>query len=325
VDKLITNRDDLNLKYNDILAQSMSAQDLETLQSTGKLPKGLIFQASSGSSGGKPLYIPRTFKDILNIHQRIMRSYLKCYDLLPRKIAMFGGISHSQAAIKMEIDNTEIRSFTLEEFSKLEEFNPDVISCYPSIARELINQPNLTLNNLKGIKLGGEVVLDVDLKNIQKRFPNIIVLEQYGSTEMPAIAMGCYPDFKKNGLELQTDRFDLITELENDFSPIVVKDNFEDLLFKIPGHYNTGDEGIISNGILLEVRRQGSQEYKYRSLCEELLGSGCINIQVNEAKNEIYYQGSITNHFIDYYGRNFKLIERSLKRIAASNKMGLFS
>lgn len=323
MNSLIIDRDSLEENYLSYLS-GMSDIERDEFVASKTSPKGIILQASSGSSGKNPILIPRSIKDIFDIHTRIINSYLSCYSTPPRKIALLGGVSHAQAAIKMKIKNTEIISFSLKDTKRINEFNPDVISCYPSIARELIEINDFELSNLKGIKLGGERLLDTDLKKLKRRFPNIIILEQYGSTEMPAIAIGCYPNFKKNGMLIQKERFEMQELTKSCYKPIIVKDHFDDLIFRIPSFYNTLDEATGTKTHIFEVRRTGSLETNYYSLMEDLLEAGCINIQIDQLRNEIHYQGSMTQRNISFNDISYKLVEKSLERIPSSNKLPLF-
>jgi len=54
--------------------------------------------------------------------------------------------------------------FSLNQLTELQAFDPEVISCYPNIARELYRNSELSFPSLKAFKLGGEAVLEVDLE-----------------------------------------------------------------------------------------------------------------------------------------------------------------
>ncbi|MCP4474251.1 MAG: long-chain fatty acid--CoA ligase [Gammaproteobacteria bacterium] len=181
-DPYIMTRQDVINQYQTCLQQGiLTSNEIQNFLN-GKQRHDLIIQQSSGSSS-LPLNIPRTTADINDIAMRVLTPYIKHYGIEPVRIALLGGISHSESAIKLQLKNSIIRYFTLDEYKLLDQFQPELISCYPSVMRELLSNPNLCLNAVKAFKVGGETLFPSDIKKIFSRWPNFLIIEQYGLTE----------------------------------------------------------------------------------------------------------------------------------------------
>lgn len=88
---------DLKEKYHDILKKG----GLTIEQLNAASTKNIIFQSSSGVTG-EPFLLPRTKQDIEDIvHRCFFNFYQKEYGKTPSRIALFGGVSHTQAALKL--------------------------------------------------------------------------------------------------------------------------------------------------------------------------------------------------------------------------------
>lgn len=327
-------RDDF---YPTIVDKQYLIKNYRYILEQGKLPPGaienlvnnkgmddpdIVIQSTSGSHG-KPLLIPRTKADIENVAFRIIAEFKNKYGDASCRIALFGGISHSQAALKYKKTNIEMKTFTLDETAALYEFNPDVLSCYPSIARELIQQ-NDSLRNVKMIKLGGERLFPSDVKKIFHAFPGCIIVEQFGCTEMPCVAIRCHDRFTMSQkFNMQTDRYSFLLHDQDGWQPCIVKDNFTDLLFPINHYYNTGDEILIQNGTIMDVRRKNDPVYNYKDEIELLLQK-CINVQIDLKKKTIYYIGrSLLPATVLLKNEVFSTMRQKPYRLKASNKLTL--
>ena len=323
LDKSIINKEYLTENYNKILHEGpLSIEEIETFLRTRKIRDDIIIQSTSGSTG-IPLLIPRTKSDIRELANRILKFYIDEFNKLPQKVALLGGISHSETALKLKVQNIDVRSLSLDELDELFKFDPDVISCYPSISRELVIQDRNFLPNLKMLKLGGEPVYSSDIKKIRNRFASIIIVEQYGSTEMPGLAFKNYKgDLNNTEFILQYERFSYLINEKDGWQPLIVKDKFSDLLFPIKYYYNTGDEVFIQTKKVKDVRRKGDISHKFKNFIEESLDNGCTNIQIDLNRNTIYYNGKMClPDFILLDKTRFKTEFSAPKRLKTSNKL----
>jgi hypothetical protein len=317
----ILSRDDLLENYGEILARGLSTAQLEEYQRSGNFGPGVIVQSSSGSGGGEILRIPRTPSDIADVFARTLVPYLKVFPRPPSRIAMLGGISHTEAAMKMDMGGIGFRSFSLSQLAELQEFDPEVISCYPHIARELYRNPALKFPGLKAFKLGGEPVLEADLSQLKARFPGIAIFEQVGSTEMPALAIGQREEGGARKLPLQKKRFEFAAGSSDQWRPLVAKDNFPGLLFPVREFYDTGDEAIYDDDFLFDVRRRGDPEHEFLPLLEELVREGATNAQLDRAEKCIFVQGAFAGERKSFRGVEYRVMNGALTKSARSNKL----
>ena len=185
---MIWTRQDLETRYQEILAKGLTPSQKFHFDRSGEFSADIVVQSSGGSSGRPVLRIPRSRSDIFSLYQIVLSAYESVYRVPAQRVALLGGVSHSQAALKFTAGGTQFESFSLDQKEAVEDFCPDFLSCYPSIARELAADPSVRLPHLKAIKLGGEHVFPSDLSSLMTRFPGICVIEQVGSTEMPGMA-----------------------------------------------------------------------------------------------------------------------------------------
>ncbi|TGN01325.1 hypothetical protein [Leptospira yasudae] len=309
----------LNILQNGKLTES----EIESFLRKKTIGEDVIIQASSGSTS-EPLLIPRSKADVADIAKRVIRPYVELYQSYPERIALFGGISHTEAAVKLQMGAISMRSFQLDEVDQLDGFDPHVISCYPSVVRELIDDSSVSLSNLKAIKLGGERIYLSDIKKIFRRFPGIFLIEQYGSTEMPAVALRTFTNAEDESVYvLQKERFAFQIPLEKDgWHPLIVQDNFPDLLFPIGKFYDMGDDVFCKSGKILDVRRRGDRSFDFRDEVEQLLNLGLTNVQISTEQARVFYSGDSAN--IGSYpikGKKYSLLKQKLNRIHPSNKL----
>lgn len=283
----------------------------------------VVIQVSSGSTG-RPLLIPRTRRDVGDIARRVWTPLVERFGRPPARIALIGGISHSQAAMKLDLGEISIRSFEPGAIADLVDFDPVVISCYPSIVRELLRDLPVAMPGLSAFKLGGERIFQADLDKIFCRFPGTVVIEQFGSTEVPAVAVRVLEEGKQPPYQLQPERFQYEIAEGDGWHPLLVKDQFEGLLFPIGAFYETGDEVLVEGMDIVEVRRIGDKNAEYYSAAELLLaGDGCINIQFRPDRREVIFAGSHAPHHVDVNEMQYRVIEGEPVRIKPSNKLPL--
>jgi len=325
--ELILNREYLEENYLNILKQNFSSAEIQEFLSTRKIP-GYATQSSSGS-GGKPLLIVRSLADLKDITFRVLQSYVQHYSLPPQRVALIGGISHLEAAANLNINKTQIRSFELsvDDFNNMAHFDPEVISCYPSVLRSLISEGLSQFKSLKAIKLGGEIIFTADIKKALCQKPNLLIVEQLGSTEMPAVAcrtFGSVDEFNNKPYVLQRQRFDFLFEQQSGWVPLIVKDNFLDLKFNIHNYYDTGDEVLLQNGEAFKVRRRDHLLNDYYDLIASLLESDIENLQIDTQNREIFYKGNYPSKQIVFNSQKYLLTKvENLQRIPVSNKLAL--
>jgi hypothetical protein len=244
-------------------------------------PEGpLIFQSSSGSSRGTILRIPRRVTDIQDIFARTLVPYCRVFGHAPARIAMLGGSSHAEAALKFRLESTAFDSFGRGEGARLMAFNPEVISCYPSIARELAADAKLVFPALRAFKLGGEQLFPTDLAKLRNRFGDVAIFEQVGSTEMPCLAIGLREINSPRSLPLQTQRFRFRLGQTRDWQRLIVRDEFPDLLYPFDDFYDTEDEVKTDGTNLFDIRRANDPATAYFGLQDELLAKGATNVQI---------------------------------------------
>lgn len=293
--------------------------------------RNFILQSTSGSSGPNPLIIPRSFEDITDIGIRVFKQVENYFNIPIKKIAMFGGISHQEAARNQIVGNVKINYYQADQLNELINFNPDIISCYPNILREIIAHKSIHLPALKAFKVGGEKLFKSDLINTFQLFPDVLIVEQYGCTELPALATRLFSASTTLSLDFQLvmvpyllhqRRFSFLIPNQNGWHPIIAKDNFDKLLFKIPYFYDSGDEGFWESGKLLAVKRRVDKSHRYDYIIDKLLGCGCTNIQIDESQHKIYYSGKNQMEVEMIENKEFKLVKSSLKRLK-SNKLPL--
>ena len=284
-----------------------------------------IIQSTSGTTSGKPFLIPRSHEYIEKLFHRILKNYNLIYKDPPQKIALFGGASHLEAAKKFNIEDIEVKNFNLSSdnnFQELELYNPDMLSCFPTIMREILGESNIRLPNLKFVKLGGEKIFKSDINKIFKRF-KIPVLEQLGSTEMTAVAFRMHENGNfRLAYRLEENVFDFYLKSKDGWCDLVVKDKFPDKFFKLTNPYFTGDEVFINNGEVTNVRRKDDIANNYFDLIERLLIT-CENIQIDIKKSIIYYTGDLaTTNKIIYNNKVYTLKKvNMLTRCINSNKL----
>ncbi|AYV55561.1 hypothetical protein EFP84_08595 [Leptospira kmetyi] len=318
-------KDYLKKEYLEILKKGkLTEQEIDLFLQKKPIGEDVIIQASSGSTS-EPLLIPRSKSDVADIAKRVIRPYVEFYQEYPERIALFGGISHTEAAVKLQMGAISMRSFQLDEVNQLDGFNPHVISCYPSVIRELIDDSSVSLSNLKGIKLGGERIYFSDIKKIFQRFPGIFLIEQYGSTEMPAVALRTFKNAEDESFYvLQKERFAFQIPMEVDgWHPLIVQDNFPDLLFPIGKFYDMGDDVFCKNGKITDVRRRGDRSFEYREEVEQLLNLGLTNVQIDTQQAQVFYSGDSSSDIGSYAikGKTYSLLKQKLNRIHPSNKL----
>ncbi len=324
-------RQDLLEQYDRILERGLTQARLAAYRATGNFGHDVIVQNSSGSGGHGLLRLPRTSSDIANIFQRTLVPYFKALNSTPSRIAMLGGASHTEAALKMDLGGIQFRSFSLAELPEVESFDPEVISCYPNIARELYRRARLRFPSLKAFKLGGETVLPIDIELLTERFGPVAIFEQAGSTEMPALAIGLRERGKPRQLELQMGRFAFQPAPEGaagKWRPLIARDDFSQLLFPVREYYDTGDLALYDHTHLFDLRRSGSEEHCYFGVQEELLRAGGTNVQISLEKRAVFVSdsgqsGKTFPEDVLVDGMRFRVAVAELERLPGSNKMRL--
>ncbi|WP_394847419.1 hypothetical protein LZC95_08130 [Pendulispora brunnea] len=324
MDDIIWTKDDLRRSYDDIVRRGLSEEQYEAFRTSGHFGPDVVTQVTSGSSGGVPLLIPRSREDLADAYRRVLRAYQTAHHGAPARVALFGGVSHAQAAVRFTVEGTTFRSFGLDDLGGLIDFDPEFISCYPSIARELVGG-SLPLHKVKAFKLGGERVFDADVDSIVERWPGCLVIEQYGSTEMPAMAMGTYLEHGRVGLVLQVDRYDFLLDPNVvDWQPLIVRDKLKGRLFPIEKAYDTGDEVQVWGNMLLNVRRRDDPANDYADSVEVLLRAGCENVQFDLRNRTVRYSGrQELPSTVLVNGTSFAARREPLRRLAGSNKLPL--
>ncbi|MBT6145367.1 MAG: hypothetical protein HOH74_08060 [Gemmatimonadetes bacterium] len=315
---------DLHKHYEQILMAGLSADQLALFRQRGHFGDDVILQSSSGSSGQPPLLLPRGREDVLDIVTRMTQAHREKLGTTPRRLALLGGISHAEGALKLRIANTEARAFELSDVEELIAFEPDFLSCYPSIARVLVARHAHAFAHLQTIKLGGERVLPSDIDTIFAAWPDILIIEQLGSTELPAVALGAYRRGERRRLVLQTDRFSFLLTDTPTWQPLVVRDRFPQRLFPIEPYYDSGDEVRVADGCIVEVRRRDDPANAFAADHDRLLRAGCVNVQIDTQSRVVYYDGVTSVDMTQQLdGDDYRMVAGPLTRLRDSNKLPL--
>jgi hypothetical protein len=320
------NKQALLEQYRQILARGcMSPDQRESFEAGSRVP-GIVVQHSGGSGGAKPLRIPRTRAEIGWLGDQLIAHHARAHGAPPARAAFLGGVSHLEATERVEHrDGLEIRNFEDGEFQALDRFAPDLLSTYPSYARELAADRSLQLGSLKTLKLGGERILPSDLLKIFGRFAGITVLEQYGSTEMPAVAWRVYTRTSDSGYQLNTGRYRLCLAETPDWQPLIVRDVFPGRAFPIEEWFEMDDEVRLHGGAIQEVRRRGDLAWPLRFDLDTLLGIGCVQVQVllHERIARVDPRSDWVPSQIELAGKRYQVRREWPLRLRDSNKLPL--
>ncbi|MEO1844857.1 MAG: hypothetical protein ABGZ37_11340 [Akkermansiaceae bacterium] len=289
---------------------------------------GVTIQLSGGTTAD-PLLWPRSQSDLEDIYERVARYYRAltgCNSV--QRVALVGGVSHARVALNWRREEVEVRSFESGQVDELCAYDPDLLSCYPSIARELFPCPSeLLLPSLRVLKLGGERLFVADVKRLHEGLQDVRIIEQFGSTELPALAFRCH----RKGIfttiyRLETERFDFSLNLAQDgWQALTAFDKFSDLALPLEGRYDTGDEALVKNGSVIDLRRVDDPSEPFWNLAEELLSKGVENLQVQPREALVSYSSRIElPPSMDWEGTTYRM-ERceKLSRAEDSNKLPL--
>lgn len=285
---------------------------------------GIVYQVSSQSGEEEATRIAKSKADILDSYKREVSEYAKIYKALPKKVAMVGGISHFESAAGLQnIREVEIKSFNVRDLEDLKYYNPCVITCYPSVLREILAL-KLKLKGLKLIRTGGERLFNTEIKNTYLQY-SVPILEKFGSTEMQGIGYRLHQAGNRSSeIRLQRNRYSF-KKNKNGWHDLIVKDNFKELFFPMDFYYRTGDEALFLNGVAVDFRRKNDPISAYLPLIEELFQKGCINIQIHShLKNIAYTRNGELPSKITYRGVEFNLTRvQELSRQETSGKLRL--
>lgn len=272
-------KEDLRAQYDTFLARgSFTDEERRTFLAGGDLPNVFVNQ-TSGSTGAPPLRIPRCWSETEWLGRRQFGFYVAHVGALPSRVVFMGGVLHAQAQQKVKHDAFTIKNFDHDDRRGLDAFDPDYLSVYPSLARELVADTSIRFGSLRAIKLGGEPVLPSDREKIFARFPGLVIIEQYGSTEMLAIAWRVITRTSDSGYIVSDERYELHVEDAPGWQPLVVRDTWPDRAFRVDGWFAMDDEARYEGGKLVEVRRQGDGAYAVREEADDLLRRGAIGVQ----------------------------------------------
>ncbi|RMD84063.1 MAG: hypothetical protein D6815_05030, partial [Candidatus Dadabacteria bacterium] len=293
---------------------------------SGDLPHMTIMQ-TSGSSGAPPLRIPRTSAEIQWLGTKLFQHHVERYGELPERCAFLGGISHMEANRKFDVQSpVAVRNFRADQLAELDAFDPNWLSMYPSFCREIVANESLELKSLQFVKLGGETIFPSDLEKIWKRFPEVDVVEQFGSTEMPALAFRSYTRAGDSGYRLSTDRYSFRFEDTEGWQTLVVRDNFPERAFPIEGWFETDDEVLVRGGQVIDVRRKEDPVFPIRAEIDALLAAGCINVQILADSGKLIYDAPPEVSLpatVTIGGRTLRSIRGRPYRLIDSNKLPL--
>jgi hypothetical protein len=311
--------------YDEILARGCLSPEQREQVRNGVSLDDVLIQQTSGSSGAPPLRIPRTRAETNWLGAKLLQHYVQHFGVPPRRVAFLGGISHMEADQKARFDALEIRNFEGTDFAAIDAFDPDALSMYPSFAREIAENRGLRLASLRAIKLGGEPILPSDLARLFARWPELAVVEQFGSTEMPGVGFRRFARGVDSGYLLSTDRFDFALEGEG-WQPLVVRDRHPQRAFPIEGWFRMDDEVRLEGGSIRDVRRSGDAAFALRGEIDALLARGVTNVQLFPREAELRWSapaGVALEDWVELGGGKLRARREPPLRLRDSNKLPL--
>lgn len=313
----------LSTHSDELLARGgFSPEQIAQMRADGEVADNGLMLWTTGSTGA-PLLVPRTRQDILDIASRGAAPFVRRHGRAPQRVALIGGTSHTRAAMNYQFGSIQMKTIAAGDLAALEAFDPEMMSCFPSAGRAFFFERRPDLPSLKMIKFAGETVLASDVRRVFEVFPDVLLVDQFGSTEMPVLAIKVYaPDGAPTEFVLETRRFSFLLAARDGWQPIVARDNFRPLLFPIEDYYDTGDEGRFVDGRLLEVRRRGDPVTPYRELLEALMDAGATQLQLDPTARVIRYQGTVAGPAFTWQGTRYEL-EREPPRRLRSGKAPL--
>lgn len=331
-DKVI-NRRELQEMFPEILRRSrLCRKRIEEFLISGNMSESdVIIQSTSGCV---PLLIPRSHNDILNAAHRMFAPYRTAFGVNPERVALLGGVSHTNAAANLPTAGITLRNFRVDAVNELNSFDPDFLSCYPSVLRDLIANPQLRLKRLRAINIGGEPVLRSDIVKVRRELGVVLVYEQYGSTEMPTMALKVFTRRDDVTIEtpagtlsqfpyaLETERFTFALPDTDGWHPVILQDEFPGQLAPFGCAYDTGDEGFFRAQQLFAVRRVGDKLGRFLPDVDRLLMEGCTNVQFSLESATLRYSGHVTlGDTVQVDGYRFRAERVPPQRQFPSNKM----
>jgi hypothetical protein len=242
------------------------------------------------------------------------------------RAAFIGGISHMEAGQKLAPRGPfRIETFCASDVARLAAFDPDVLSMYPSYAREIVASRSLELRNLRTIKLGGEPVLASDLDKILRRLPHVAGVEQLGSTEMPAIAWRVSTASSDSDYRLSADRYECDLTDTHAWQPWIVRDTFPGRALPIDDWFETDDEVRMRSGLLVGARRAGDPLCALREDIDALARQGCIQVQVlsRERVVVVHPESGAVSSYVVIGGVPYRSRGAWPERFVHSNKLQL--
>ncbi len=162
---------DLRESYESILARGCLAEAERRAFLAGETVPGVFVTQTSGSSGEPPLRIPRSRSETEWHASRLLGLFAEHVGRAPERVVLMGGISHADAGQRVKLRGTEVSYVADDDRASLAEIDPDLLSAYPSVVRELVADRTIPFRSLRSLKLGGEPILPSDVEKIFARFP----------------------------------------------------------------------------------------------------------------------------------------------------------
>jgi len=166
-------------------------------------------------------------------------------------------------------------------------------------------------------------VLDADIAKINATLPGRLLVEQLGSTEMPAVAVGASINGTRPRLELQRTRFAFLLDDTPGWQSLIVRDLFPARLFPIDAYYDAGDEVRLQDGCIVEVRRRDDPANAFVEAVELLLAEGCVNVQIDRISRTVFCDGDVRANRVKLNGDEYRMVAGPMKRLKDSNKLPL--
>lgn len=280
----------LRERHDAILAAGCLEPAVQARLRAGEEVPGIVVQQSSGSSGGPPLRIPKGPAETSWLIEKLIGHHRRVFGASPARVAFVGGVTHLQAGrVEGLFPGGRTRSFRLREWDDLVAYQPDLLSCYPSVARDLVLRSAASLRCVRTLKLGGEPVLPADRARLLERLPGVLLLEQFGSTEMPGQAFRAMTRHDDTGWVLSRDRYAFCFDPGDGWRELVVRDDFPTRAFPIPGWYRTGDEALVRGDRVVALRRAGDPSAPFLDALDALVRRGLTGVQVDLLERTLRY------------------------------------
>ncbi len=154
-----------------------------------------------------------------------------------------------------------------------------------------------------------------------------MIIEQLGSTEMPAVAWRTRTASHDSGYVLSSDRYDFRSTPTREFQPFVVRDRWPERALPVDDWFVMDDDARFENGRLVEIRRKNDRAWALHGAADDLLRRGVVGVQFVaggvvrcDATEDLVLPDAIVAA-----GSAWNIVREKPRRLHPSNKTPLWS